>query len=339
MGTGTSVEMFLRHHGGAWVHGSIAADGFDPSAVKGLCHEARSRVRNRAVMVDPAGLPELLGVSEGARQRNQAVRILINGNTKNNKRTDTKLNALIHNRAIDHPYRPYTRKHEITRTLPPRVARRGPFAMYGGLTSHMTLDNAIRQNRLVESEGKWVVCCEIKGASERPEQFDTMIPALREQFGEGCEFGEVKPRMGDRGQGITFLVKVNKDASWCRHEAAGAGTAGDEGGANGHKGPTRMVYWEASEAIGQPVEQRRRDTDWGKEIVYMVRLHSVGESEGPMTRAAIMRIKLARVEREGTEHGRPFVVCFGNFYHPNPRIQVQDMLEPLMIPKLIWINY
>ena len=61
MGTGTSVEMFLRQHGGAWVHGSIAADGFDPSAVKGLCHEACSRVRDRAVMVDPAGLPELLG--------------------------------------------------------------------------------------------------------------------------------------------------------------------------------------------------------------------------------------------------------------------------------------
>ena len=184
------------------MHGSIAADGFDPSAVKGLCHEAHSRVRNRAVMVDPAGIPELLGVSEGARRRNQVVRFPMNENTKNHKRTDTKLNALIHDREIDHPYRPYTRKHEITRTLPPRVARRGPFAMYSGLTSHMTLDNAIRQSRLVESEGKWVVCCDIKGASERPEQFDTMIPALREQFGEGCEFGEVKPRMGDRGQGI-----------------------------------------------------------------------------------------------------------------------------------------
>ena len=70
MGTGTSVEMFLRHHGGAWVHGSIAADGFDPSAVKGLCHEARSWVRNRAVMVDPAGLPGLLGVAESARREN-----------------------------------------------------------------------------------------------------------------------------------------------------------------------------------------------------------------------------------------------------------------------------
>ena len=107
MGTGTSVEMFLRHHGGAWVHGSIAADGFDPSAVKGLCHEARSRVRNRAVMVDPAGIPELLGVSEGARRRNQVLRPPINENTKNHKRTDTKLNALIHDREVDHPYRPY----------------------------------------------------------------------------------------------------------------------------------------------------------------------------------------------------------------------------------------
>ena len=65
MGTGTSVEMFLRHHGGAWVHGSIAADGFDPSAVKGLCHEARSRVRNRAVMVDPSCWASLRGPDEG----------------------------------------------------------------------------------------------------------------------------------------------------------------------------------------------------------------------------------------------------------------------------------
>ena len=49
-----------------------------------------------------------------------------------------------------------------------------------------------------------------------------------------------------------------------------------------------------------------------------------------MTRAAIMRIKIARVEREGTERGRPFVVCFSDFYHPNPRMRVQDMLEPLL---------
>ena len=49
-----------------------------------------------------------------------------------------------------------------------------------------------------------------------------------------------------------------------------------------------------------------------------------------MTRAAIMRIRIARVEREGMERGRPFVVCFGNFFHPNPRVRVQDMLEPLV---------
>ena len=112
MGTGTSVEMFLRHHGGAWVHGSIAADGFDPSAVKGLCHEACSWVRDRAVMVDPAGLPELLGASEGARQRNQAVRIQIKKNNKNSERTDTKPNALIHSRLIAtsrRPHRTHTR--------------------------------------------------------------------------------------------------------------------------------------------------------------------------------------------------------------------------------------
>ena len=42
------------------------------------------------------------------------------------------------------------------------------------------------------------MCLDIKGASERPEQFDTMIPALKEQFGEGCEFGEVIPRVGGR---------------------------------------------------------------------------------------------------------------------------------------------
>jgi hypothetical protein len=139
--------------------------------------------------------------------------------------------------------------------------------------------------------------------------------------------------MGDRGQGITFLVKLNKDAGWCKHEAeakGSVGTARDEGEVNGHKGPTRMATWEANEAIGQPVDQRRQDTDWGKEVVYLLRLHPVGVDEGPMTRAAIMRIKIARVEREGMERARPFVVCFGNFYHPNPRMRVQDMLEPLV---------
>ena len=39
-----------------------------------------------------------------------------------------------------------------------------------------------------------------------------------------------------------------------------------------------------------------------------------------------MRIRIARVEREGMECGWPFVVCFNNFYHPNPRMRVQDML-------------
>ena len=166
------------------MHGSIAADGFDPSAVKGLCHEVCSRVRDRAVMVDPAGLPELLGASEGARERNQVVRNPIKKNYYKDARNDANLNALTHSRLIETPHRTRTRKHDNTRILPPWVACRGPFAVYSGLTTHMTLDNAIRQNLLVESEGKWVVCCDIKGASEleRPEQFDTMIPALR----EGC---------------------------------------------------------------------------------------------------------------------------------------------------------
>ena len=144
MGTGTSREMFLHHHGGAWVHGSIAADGFDPSAVKGLCHEVSSRVRDRAVMVDPAGLPELLGAFEGARERNQVVRNPIKENYYKDARNDANLNALTHSRLIETPHRTRTRKHDNTRILLPWVARRGPFAVYSGLTTHMTLDNAIR---------------------------------------------------------------------------------------------------------------------------------------------------------------------------------------------------
>ena len=162
----------------------------------------------------------------------------------------------------------------------------------------MTLDNAIRQNLLVESEGKWVVCCDIKGASERPEQFDRMIPALREQFGEGCEFGEVNPRMGDRGRNhITFLVTLNKDAGWCRHEAeanGSIGTAREEGEDTGHTGPTRMATWEANKVIGKCVEPGRidlKDTERGREVVYLLKLHPEGVDEGPMTRAVIMKIK------------------------------------------------
>jgi hypothetical protein len=116
-----------------------------------------------------------------------------------------------------------------------------------------------------------------------------MIPARREQFGEGCEFGEVKPRMGDRGQGVTFLVKVNKDAEWYRQEAKTNGresTVRKEGeGRTGSTGPTRMPTWEAHEATGQPVEPKRQDTEWGREVVYLLRLHPVGVAEGPMTRA------------------------------------------------------
>ena len=132
------------------------------------------------------------------------------------------------------------------------------------------------------------MCCDIlKGASDRPEQFNMMIPALREQFREGCEFREVRLRMGDRGQGITFLVKLDKDAGWCRHKAAMNGMAGtvrEEGkGCTRPIGPTRMTTWEATKAIRETVEPRRQDTDWGREVVYLVRLHPVGVTKGPKT--------------------------------------------------------
>ena len=42
-----------------------------------------------------------------------------------------------------------------------------------------------------------------------------MIPAMKEQFEEGCRFIEATPRYMDRGEGITFLVEVEKDAPWC----------------------------------------------------------------------------------------------------------------------------
>jgi len=75
MGTGTSREMFLQQCRGAWVHGSIAADGSDPSAVSGLRHEAPPRVRNRAVhYATRAGLPELLGGDERVRLFREEVR-------------------------------------------------------------------------------------------------------------------------------------------------------------------------------------------------------------------------------------------------------------------------
>ena len=67
MGTGTSRELFLQQCRGAWVHGSIVTDGFDPSAVCESSHEALPPIRNGAVMVDHAGLPGLLGGAERAR--------------------------------------------------------------------------------------------------------------------------------------------------------------------------------------------------------------------------------------------------------------------------------
>ena len=220
MGPGTSREMILQHGGGAWVHGGIAADGFDPSAVCGLLHEAPPPVRNGAVIkATRAGLPELLGDDERVGSRKEVERKPVERQCDNEIRPDDNLSALQHSSTIE-THRPRTRNHDNTMNSRTWNARRGPFATYGGLTSHMTVNEAIQQQLLVESEGKWAVCLDIKGASERPEQFDTMIPALKEQFGEGCEFGEVKPRVGDRGQGITFLVKLDKDAGWIRHEAA-----------------------------------------------------------------------------------------------------------------------
>ena len=44
-----------------------------------------------------------------------------------------------------------------------------------------------------------------------------------------------------------------------------------------------------------------------------------------------MRIKVARAEREGMERGRPFVVCFKNFFHPNFQTRLQDLLVPLIM--------
>ena len=43
-----------------------------------------------------------------------------------------------------------------------------------------------------------------------------------------------------------------------------------------------------------------------------------------------MQVKIVRVEREGMEHGWLFIVSFTNFFHANPRIRVQDLLELLV---------
>ena len=239
----------------------------------------------------------------------------------------------------EHTCRTQTRGCPDTMHLKPCNARRGPFGPYNGLTKHMTLNNAITKGVLIENDGKWVVCCDFRGATERPEQFDTMIPAMRQQFGEGCEFVECKPRMGDKGQGITFLVQVDKDAPWCRQEAKGqdqemrgkSGEGGEGDTAAGPTGPTMMHNWEAMEATGVMVDPKRADTEWGREMVYVLRMHPVGITTGPKTRALLMRIKVARVEREGMERGRPFVVCFDNFFHSHFQTRVQDILEPLIM--------
>ena len=75
MGTGTSREMFLEHCMGA-LHGSIAADVLDPSAVCGGPHEVCYWIRDQSVMVDHAGIPGLLGGGEWALQKNAEKRKL-----------------------------------------------------------------------------------------------------------------------------------------------------------------------------------------------------------------------------------------------------------------------
>ena len=48
-----------------------------------------------------------------------------------------------------------------------------------------------------------------------------------------------KPRFRDRGEGITFLVKVEKDAPWCTQIP----TKEDKGS----KGPATMETWEGAQ--------------------------------------------------------------------------------------------
>ena len=49
--------------------------------------------------------------------------------------------------------------------------RRGPFALYNGLNRFTTMRETLNAVVLLENEaeGKWQVCCEFRGAAERPE--------------------------------------------------------------------------------------------------------------------------------------------------------------------------
>ena len=66
--------------------------------------------------------------------------------------------------------------------------------------------------------------------------------------------------------------------------------------AAGPTGPTMMPNWETMEATGVTVEPNRAGTEWGREMVYVLRLHPVGVTKGPMTRAVLMKVKIASVE-------------------------------------------
>ena len=46
------------------------------------------------------------------------------------------------------------------------------FMLYSGGNKHTTMRETLKEGVLLENEGKWLVCCEIRGAAERPEQFD-----------------------------------------------------------------------------------------------------------------------------------------------------------------------
>ena len=71
---------------------------------------------------------------------------------------------------------------------------------------------------------------------------------------------------------------MDKGAPWCRQEAKGQAQdergKPEEGGkgytAAGPTGPTMMQNWEAQEATGVSVEPRRADTEWGREMVYVL---------------------------------------------------------------------
>ena len=140
MGTGTSREMFLQQCRGAWVHGCIAADGFDPGAATGSCHENKaSRVLDRAMMVDRAGLPELLGVFEGARRRNQVIRLPINENTNEH---ETEIRRTNRSREIDTKIRRTNRSREIHTNRSREIDIANDRSMYVTIAHAVMIENA-----------------------------------------------------------------------------------------------------------------------------------------------------------------------------------------------------